>query len=136
MLVAARRGTRRRALSLEAVYPTVAQEREALEKGVAPSSSKFLKIRADESPDEDLKVMNLLASAAPDSDMVSDDDPALGKVSDTVEVEEAVSETTMSPLERVVTEEVLADPADGNVEGSLFVCYNKESLDVMRCDAM
>ncbi len=33
---------------------------------------------AEESPDPDLRERNLLARAAPDSDVVSEDDPAFG----------------------------------------------------------
>lgn len=105
------------ALSFEAVYPTVAAARDTVEKGVAPSSSKLRKMTAEESPDPDLKDMYLLASAAPDSEMDSDDDPALGKVSVMVEAEAAFSETTVSPFERVVTEAKLADALFGDVEG-------------------
>ena len=47
---------------------------------------------ADESPDPDLKDMNLLASAAPDSDGPSEDDPAFGYVMEMVDVEDPVSE--------------------------------------------
>jgi len=112
------RGTRWMALSLDAVYPTLADVRLAVVKGVAPLSSRFLRMRAEESPDPDLKDRNLLASAAPDSEMDSEDDPALGNVRDTVDVEDAVSDTTVSPLGRVVTDAVLADPASGDVEGS------------------
>ena len=53
-------------------------------------------------------------------EMVSDDDPALGKVSETVEVEDAFSVTTVIPLERVVTEAVPAVAVSGVVEGSLL----------------
>ena len=108
------------ALSLEAVYPTEAEVRDTVAKGEAPSSSKFLKMMAEDSPDPDLNDMYLLARAAPDSEMVSDDDPALGKVSETVEVEDAFSVTTVIPLERVVTEAVPAVAVSGVVEGSLL----------------
>ena len=107
------------ALSLEAVYPTDAEERDAVAKGVAPSSSKFLKMTAEESPEPDLNDMYLFASAAPDSEMASADDPALGKVRETVQVEDPVSETTVRPLASVVTEALLADAASGDVAGSL-----------------
>jgi hypothetical protein len=76
---------------------------------------------AEESPDPDLKDMNLLASAAPDSEMDSDEDPAWGKVSVMVEAQDAFSDTTVSPLERVVTEAELADAATGDVEGILSI---------------
>lgn len=66
------------ALSLDAVYPTVAEVREAVAKGVAPSFSMFLRMTAEESPDPDLKDKNLLANAAPYSPNVSEADPALG----------------------------------------------------------
>lgn len=105
------------ALSLEAVYPTVADVREAVAKGVAPSFSMFLKMTAEDSPDPDLKDKNLLTSAAPDSPAVSEDDPALGKVRVMVEVLDAFSETTVSPLESVVTDALLALDAEGDVEG-------------------
>jgi len=64
--------------------------------------------------------MHLLARAAPDSDTDSDDDPALGKVRDTVEVEEAFSETTVRPLGRVVTDAELALALVGATWGTLF----------------
>jgi len=63
--------------------------------------------------------MYLLASDAPDSEMDSEADPALGNVSEMVEVEEAVSDTMVSPFARVVTEAELADAAAGDVEGIL-----------------
>lgn len=75
---------------------------------------------AEDSPDPDLKDKNLLANAAPDSPNVSEADPALGKVRVMVEVVEASSETTVSPLESVVTEALLALDAEGNVEGILL----------------
>jgi len=77
----ARSGINLRALSFEAVYPTVAPVRDALAKGLAPSSSRFLRMIAEESPDPDLKDMNWLAIAAPDSEADSDADPPFGKVS-------------------------------------------------------
>lgn len=82
--------------------PTEAEVREAVAKGVAPSLSRFRRMTAEESPDPDLNDMNLFARAAPDSEMVSEDDPPDGKVSDTVEVEDAFSETTVSPLGREI----------------------------------
>ena len=115
----ARRGTRRMALSFEAVYPTVVPVREAFTKGVAPSDSMLRQMTAEDSPDPDLNAMYLLASDAPDSEMDSEADPALGNVSEMVEVEEAFSDTMVSPFARVVTEAELADAAVGDVEGSL-----------------
>mmetsp|Transcript_28857 Transcript_28857/g.42759 ORF Transcript_28857/g.42759 Transcript_28857/m.42759 type:complete len:149 (+) Transcript_28857:1143-1589(+) len=105
------------ALSFEAVYPTVVPVREALTKGVAPSDSMLRQMTAEDSPDPDLNAMYLLASDAPDSEMDSEADPALGNVSEMVEVEEAVSDTMVSPFARVVTEAELADAAAGDVEG-------------------
>jgi len=105
------------ALSFEAVYPTVVPVREALTKGVAPSDSMLRQMTAEDSPDPDLNAMYLLASDAPDSEMDSEADPALGNVSEMVEVEEAVSDTIVSPFARVVTEAELADAAAGDVEG-------------------
>lgn len=72
---------------------------------------------AEDSPDPDLKDKNLLANAAPDSLAVSKDDPALGNVRVMVEVLDAFSETTVSPLESVVTEALPARDAVGDVEG-------------------
>lgn len=115
----ASKGTRRTACSFDAVYPTVALDLSTLEKGVAPAFSRFRRMTADERPDPDLKERNLLASAAPDSDADSEEEPALGYVSEMVEVEDPVSETTVRPLERVVTDAVLADAADGEVLGIL-----------------
>ncbi len=77
-------------------------------------------MRAEERPDPDLKERNLLARAAPDSEMVSEADPALGKVREMVDVADAVSETTVRPLGRVVTDAALADAVDGDVDGSLY----------------
>lgn len=122
----ANNGRTRIALSLEAVYPTVAELRDTVAKGVAPSSSRFRKMTAEERPDPDLKDMNLLASAAPDSEMDSDEDPAWGKVSVMVEAQDAFSDTTVSPLERVVTEAELADAATGDVEGILSIGKSDE----------
>lgn len=76
--VVARSGTRRTACSLEAVYPTVAEDLSTLEKGEAPPFSRLRRMTAAERPDPDLKARNLLASAAPDSEDDSEDDPALG----------------------------------------------------------
>lgn len=42
-----------------------------------------------------------------------------------VDVEDAVSDTTVRPLERVVTDALLADPADGEVAGML---NNKDGI--------
>lgn len=47
--------------------PTVAPLRPASEKVQAPPFSKVLKIKADDSPDPDLKARHLLARAAPAS---------------------------------------------------------------------
>mmetsp|Transcript_11177 Transcript_11177/g.20924 ORF Transcript_11177/g.20924 Transcript_11177/m.20924 type:complete len:104 (+) Transcript_11177:1087-1398(+) len=102
---------RRGAWSLAAVYPTVALVRDALEKGLAPESSKLRRMRAEESPEPDLKERNLLTSAAPDSVADSDEDPALGKVRATVDVADPFSVTTVSPLARVVTDVELATAA-------------------------
>ena len=88
--------------------------------GVAPSSSMLRRITVEESPDPDLKDMNLFARAAPDSDIDSEEDPAFGKVRDTVEVEDALSDTTVSPFARVVTDADPAEAASGEVAGILF----------------
>jgi hypothetical protein len=61
--------------------------------------------------------MNLFARAAPDSDIDSEEDPAFGKVRDTVEVEDALSDTTVSPFARVVTDADPAEAASGEVAG-------------------
>ena len=61
---------------MAAVNPTVAEVREAPEKGLAPEFSRLRKMTAEESPDPDLKDMNLLASAAPVSEVDSDKEPA------------------------------------------------------------
>lgn len=102
---------RRGAWSLAAVYPTVAEVRHALAKGLAPESSRLRRMRAEERPDPDLKDRNLLTSAAPDSEVDSDEEPALGKVREMVDVADAVSVITVSPLERVVTDVELATAA-------------------------
>jgi hypothetical protein len=68
-------------------------------------------MRAEERPDPDLKDRNLLTSAAPDSEVDSDEEPALGKVREMVDVADAVSVITVSPLERVVTDVELATAA-------------------------
>ncbi len=124
VLVVARSGIKRTALSLAAVKPTVAEVREAEVKGVAPSFSMLLKMTAEESPDPDFKDMYLLARAAPASETVSEDDPAPGKVSAMVDVEDAFSETTVSPLDKVVTDAVLVAVDAGDVEGILFYFDN------------
>lgn len=73
---------------------------------------------AEDSPDPDLKDMNLLMREAPDSEEdSSEEDPPLGNVSVMVDVEDAFSETMVSPLESVVTDATLALEAVGEVEG-------------------
>ncbi len=62
----------------------------------------------EDNPEPDLKLRHLLARAAPASLIASLLDPALGNVNETVLVEDASSETTVSPLGRVVTEALLA----------------------------
>lgn len=114
------------------MYPTVAQVRDAVAKGVAPSFSMFLRMTAEDSPDPDLKDKNLLANAAPDSLAVSKDDPALGNVRVMVEVLDAFSETTVSPLERVVTEALPARDAVGDVEGMLNTSHDRDIKE--RCE--
>lgn len=84
--------------------PIDADVRPAVIIGTAPSSSKFLIIRADDKPEPELKARHLLARAAPASLVASLLDPAFGKVKVTVDVDEESSETTVSPLGRVVTE--------------------------------
>ena len=115
----ARRGIRRSAFSLDAVYPTVAEDLSTAVKVEAPSFSRLRRMTAEESPDPDLKERNLLARAAPDSDEDSEEDPAPGKVSEMVDVDDAVSDTTVRPLDRVVVEALLADASDGDVDGIL-----------------
>jgi hypothetical protein len=61
----------------------------------------------------------LLARAAPCSATDSPEEPALGKVRVTVEVEEASSVTTVRPLGRVDTEGELALAAVGVDDGTL-----------------
>jgi hypothetical protein len=68
-------------------------------------------MRAEERPDPDLKDRYLLTSAAPDSEVDSEEEPALGKVREMVDVADAVSVITVSPLERVVTDVELATAA-------------------------
>ena len=125
--VVARRGTRRAALSLAAVYPMVAEVLSTEEKGMAPSFSRLRRMVAEERPDPDLKARYLLARAAPDSEADSEEDPAPGKVKETVEVEDAVSETMVRPLESVVTDALLAEEADGEVAGMLMLCFQQFS---------
>lgn len=74
----AMRGMRRVAWSLAAVNPTVAFDLSTEEKGLAPAFSRLRRMTAEERPDPDLKLRNLLASAAPLSDELSLDDPAEG----------------------------------------------------------
>lgn len=58
-------------------------------------------------------------SAAPDSSKLSEEDPPLGYVMVTVDVEQASSVTTMSPLGSVLTEALLALAGSGLVVGRL-----------------
>jgi hypothetical protein len=74
---------------------------------------------ADDSPEPDLKDRNLLVKDAPDSWFCSEDDPAEGKVSEIVDVEDAVSVMTVRPLESVVMDDVEADFWVGDVRGIL-----------------
>lgn len=99
--------------------PALAPERPALEKELAPSCSKVRKIKAEERPDPDLKARHLLASAAPASDAVSEEDPAEGNVKETVEVEDASSVTTMRPLGRVLMSVLDELELVGEVDGRL-----------------
>lgn len=112
---------RRGAWSLAAVYPTVAEVRDALAKGLAPESSRLRRMRAEESPEPDLKDRYLLTSAAPASVVDSEEEPALGNVREMVDVADAVSVITVSPLGRVVTDVELAVAACGEVEGRLYL---------------
>ncbi len=112
---------RRRALSLDAVYPTVAEDLSTAVKVVAPSFSRLRRMTAEERPEPDLNERYLFARAAPDSEEDSEDEPAPGKVREMVEVVDAVSDTTVRPLERVVTEALLADASDGEVDGILSI---------------
>ena len=73
-----------------------------------------------ERPDPLLNAKHLLAKAAPCSPNCSDPEPAFGKVMVTVEVEQASSETTVKPLESLVTEEVEAFAVCGVVLGRLY----------------
>mmetsp|Transcript_6039 Transcript_6039/g.8790 ORF Transcript_6039/g.8790 Transcript_6039/m.8790 type:complete len:137 (-) Transcript_6039:54-464(-) len=93
--------------------------RPVVTNGVAPSSSSERAMRADESPEPDLKARHLFTSAAPTSEADSDEDPALGNVMEIVEDEDAFSETTVSPLGSLVTEAVLAADGAGEVRGML-----------------
>ena len=112
-------GTRRTASSLEAVKPTVALDLSTVAMVVAPAFSRLRMMSEEERPDPELNARNLLASAAPDSDDDSYADPALGYVMVMVDVDAAVSETTVRPLARVVTDALLAVDADGLVAGML-----------------
>ena len=76
-------------------------------------------MRRLERPEPDLKARHLLARAAPCSATDSLEEPALGKVRVTVEVEEASSVTTVRPLGRVDTEGELALAAVGVDDGTL-----------------
>lgn len=71
----------------------------------------------EESPDPDLNAMHLLASAAPASYLLSEEDPAEGKVKVTVEVVDASSVTMVKPLGRVVMLGVDAVALVGEVDG-------------------
>ncbi len=87
-------------------------------------------MRADESPLPDLNERYRLAIAAPASAGPSLDEPAVGKVSATVDVRDALSVTTVSPKGRVVTEETLPFLGAGEVEGILFnVCQEEINRD-------
>lgn len=67
----------------------------------------------------DLKAKHLLANAAPASLWASDDDPPLGNVRDTVEVEEPSSVATIKPLESLVMSVLPALEGVGVVLGRL-----------------
>lgn len=109
------------------MYPTVAPYRSAVAKGAAPSSSRLRRMRRLERPEPDLKARHLLARAAPCSATDSPEEPALGKVRVTVEVEEASSVTTVRPLGRVDTDGELALAAAGDDDGTLqFQCSKEE----------
>lgn len=128
--LAASNGATKAAFSLAAVNPTVAPRRPALEKRDAPTSSRLRMMRADESPLPDLNERYRLAIAAPASAGPSLDEPAVGKVSATVDVRDALSVTTVSPKGRVVTEETLPFLGAGEVEGILFnVCQEEINRD-------
>ena len=82
-------------------------------------------MRAAESPLPDLNERYRLAIAAPASAGPSLDEPAVGKVSATVDVRDALSVTTVSPKGRVVTEETLPFLGAGEVEGILFNVFRE-----------
>ena len=96
-------------------------------------------MRRLERPEPDLKARHLLARAAPCSATDSLEEPALGKVRVTVEVEEASSVTTVRPLGRVDTEGELALVAVGVDDGTLrsehVMCCNKRKtmLEQLSC---
>jgi len=94
--------TREAAFSGTQVYPTEAECLVAEVKGVAPAFSMARRIAIDDISTADLKVKNLFAKAAPFSWYVSEDDPPLGKVRDTVDNEEPSSVTTIKPLDNLV----------------------------------
>ena len=73
-----------------------------------------------ERPDPLLKARHLLIKAAPCSPSSSDPEPAFGKVMVTVEVEAASSETTVKPLESLVTDADDAFAVSGVVLGRLY----------------
>lgn len=97
----------------------VAESRDAEANGVAPSFSRLRRIRAVERPDPDLNARFLFTRAAPVSEGPSEADPALGKVMETVEREEASSVTMVRPEGRVVTDAVLEVEGVGVVVGIL-----------------
>ena len=74
---------------------------------------------AEERPLPDLKARKRLARAAPDSEGSSLEEPAEGKVRETVLVKEAFSVTMVRPEGRVVREETLPFLGPGEVEGIL-----------------
>lgn len=101
------------------VYPTEAECLVAEVKGVAPEFSIARRIVMDDISRADLKVKNLFAKAAPFSWNVSEDDPPLGKVRDTVDNEEPSSVTTIKPLDNLVISNVPTFDCVGAVFGRL-----------------
>jgi hypothetical protein len=115
--------TRGAAFSGAQVYPTEAECLVAEVKGEAPPFSKVRRIAMEDKSRADLKVKNLLANAAPASRNVSEDDPPLGKVRDTVDVEDPSSVATINPLDNFVMSALPILEGVGDVLGRLIL-YN------------
>ncbi len=101
------------------MYPTEAECLVAEVKGEAPPFSNARRIAMEDMSRADLKAKNLLANAAPASRNVSDDDPPLGKVSDTVDVEDPSSVATIKPLDNFVMSALPILEGVGDVLGRL-----------------